>query len=282
VLEKVAIVLVEPREPGNIGAAARAMANMGLSRLVLVRPPEYRVAEAFKMALAARPILETAVVAADLPQALAGFGYVAGTTRRAGSGRRGRVTPRQLAAELPAVAAANDVAILFGREESGLTNEELKYCQRLVTIPANVGFGSLNLSQSVLTIAYEIFLAAGAPGQAGAGAPARRAPTADLEGLYGQMERVLLEIGYLDPRNPERMMHVFRRLFGRAGPDAREVRALRGIFQQVAWYARRRGPALEGLGDRDAGSTGPGDAAGPAADPLEAEANIRRLIRGEY
>jgi len=241
VLEKVAIVLVEPREPGNIGAAARAMANMGLSRLVLVRPPEHRVAEAFKMALAARPILEAAVVAEDLAQALAGFGFVAGTTRRAGSGRRGRVTPRQLAAELPAIAAANDVAILFGREESGLTNDELRYCQRLVTIPSSEGFGSLNLSQSVLVIAHEIFLSAGAPASCSPGSPGRRAPTADLEGLYGQMERVLLEIGYLDPANPARMMRVFRRLLGRAGPDAREVKALRGIFRQVAWYAQRHG-----------------------------------------
>lgn len=237
-LEKVAIVLVEPREPGNIGAAARAMANMGLSRLVLVRPPDHLVADAFKMALAARPILEAAVVADNLTQALGGFGFVAGTTRRGGGGRRGRVTPRQLASELPAVAAANDVAILFGREESGLTNEELQYCQRLVTIPSSEGFGSLNLSQSVLVIAYELFLGVGGSGPGGASvAPARRAPTAELEGLYGQMERVLLEIGYLEPTNPARMMRVFRRLLGRAGPDGREVKALRGIFRQVAWYA---------------------------------------------
>jgi tRNA/rRNA methyltransferase len=184
---------------------------------------------------------------------------VAGTTRRAGSGRRGRVTPRQFAAELPAIAAANDVAILFGREESGLTNEELRYCQRLVTIPSSEGFGSLNLSQAVLAIAYELFLAAGAPASCGPGAPGapcRRAPTADLEGLYGQMEQVLLGIGYLDPVNPARMMRVFRRLFGRAGPDAREVKALRGIFRQVAWYAERHGerPGPLREEERDAGS----------------------------
>ena len=178
-LEKIAIVLVEPREPGNIGAAARAMANMGLSRLVLVRPPDHLVADAFRMALAARPILESAAVADDLAQALAGFGFVAGTTRRRGAGRRGRVTPRQLAAELPAVAAANDIAILFGREDSGLTNEELQYCQRLVTIPSSEGFGSLNLAQSVLAIAYEIFLVDdcvrfGWPGPAGAARSDRR------------------------------------------------------------------------------------------------------------
>ena len=252
-LEKIAIVLVEPREPGNIGAVARAMANMGLSRLVLVRPPDHRVAAAFKMALAARPILEAAVVVDGLAQALGGFGFVAGTTRRPGAGRRGRVTPRQLASELPAVAAANDVAILFGREDCGLTNDELQYCQRLVTIPSSEGFGSLNLAQSVLAIAYEIFLVDDSSGSGGPGPPARRAPTADLEGLYAQMERVLLHIGYLDPANPAHMMRVFRRLLGRAGPDAREVKALRGIFRQVDWYVGRHGerPAPGGGGDPD-------------------------------
>ena len=192
------------------------------------------------MALAARPILEAAVVVDDLEQALAGFGFVAGTTRRHGAGRRGRVTPRQLAAELPAVTVANEVAILFGREDSGLTNDELQYCQRLVTIPSSEGFGSLNLAQSVLAIAYEIFLASETSGSGGQGALARRAPTADLEGLYSQMERVLLGIGYLDPANPSHMMRVFRRLFGRAGPDSREVKALRGIFRQVDWYVGRQ------------------------------------------
>lgn len=239
-LGKIAIVLVEPREPGNIGAAARAMANMGLSRLVLVRPPDHLVGDAFKMALAARPILESAIVADDLGEALAGFGFVAGTTRRAGSSRRGRVTPRELAAELPAIASDNDAAILFGREDSGLTNAELQYCQRLVTIPSSAGFGSLNLAQSVLTVAYELFLAADTRAAGAAAASWRRASSADLEGLYGQMEGALLQIGYLDPANPARMMRVFRRLLGRAGLDVREVRALRGIFRQMAWYTNRQ------------------------------------------
>jgi tRNA/rRNA methyltransferase len=240
-LEKIAIVLVEPREPGNIGATARAMANMGLTRLVLVRPPEHRVPDAFRMALAAKPILESAVVADDLAQALAGFGFVAGTTRRSGAGRRGRVTPRQFAAEVPSAAVANDIAILFGREDSGLTNDELHYCQRLVTIPSSAGFCSLNLSQSVLAIAYEIFLVDDASVSRAPGALARRAETAELEGLFAHMEQVLSDIGYLDPTNPAHMMRVFRRLLARAGPDAREVKALRGIFRQVQWYVGRHG-----------------------------------------
>ncbi len=235
-----AIVLVEPREAGNIGAVARAMANAGLSRLVLVRPAPFLVPEAFRMALAARPILEGAAVLEDLGEALAGFSLVAGTTRRGGAGRRGRISPRELAAELRGAAEDGEAAVLFGREESGLTNEELKFCQRLVTIPSSDGFPSLNLAQAVMVVAYEIF-AAGAAGEGAAAGPRqRRATTAELEGLYAQMEEVLLEIGYLQPSNPAHMMRVFRRLFGRAGLDAREVRALRGVFRQVAWYGGAR------------------------------------------
>jgi tRNA/rRNA methyltransferase len=238
-LARIAVVLVEPREPGNIGAAARAMANAGLSRLVLVRPPEFLVPAAFRMALAARGILESALVAADLGEALSGFGFVAGTTRRGGTGRGGRVTPRQLAAEVLAAAADNDCALLFGREDNGLTNSELRFCQRLVTIPTHEGFGSLNLAQAVLLVAHEIFVAGEAAGAGAVASGRRRAPTEDLEGLYAQMERVLLQIGYLHPQNPGRMMRVFRSLIGRAGPDAREVRALRGVLRQVSWYAGR-------------------------------------------
>jgi len=242
---RLAVVLVEPREAGNIGAVARAMANAGLSRLVLVRPATFLVPEAFRMALAARPILEGAAVFEDLGEALAGFGFVAGTTRRGGASRRGRVSPRDLAAELSGVLAENEAALLFGREESGLTNDELKYCNRLVTIPSSEGFASLNLAQAVMVVVYEIFTAVeAARGVGAAPAPRRRAPTAELEGLYRQMEDVLLEIGYLEAANPARMMRVFRSIFGRAGLDAREVKALRGIFRQVAWYtdARRKRP----------------------------------------
>lgn len=246
----VAIVLVEPREPGNIGAAARAMANAGLSRLVLVRPADHLAPEALRMALAARPILEEARVFADLGEALAGFSFVAGTTRRGGSGRRSRVSPRELAAQLREVGRENAAAVLFGREESGLTNEELKYCHRLVTIPSSEGFASLNLAQAVMVVAYEIFAAGEGAREGGAPVPLRRASTAQLEGLFGQMEEVLLEVGYLQASNPAHMMRVFRRLFGRAGLDEREVKALRGIFRQFAWYTSSRGRRLD---ERDGG-----------------------------
>jgi tRNA/rRNA methyltransferase len=220
------------------------MANAGLSRLVLVRPADHLAPDALRMALAARPILEGAQVFDDLGAALAEFSFVAGTTRRGGAGRRARIAPRELAAQLRAVRRENAAAVLFGREESGLTNDELKYCHRLVTIPSSEGFASLNLAQAVMVVAYEIFAAGEeSGGPSGPGAPLRRASTAQLEGLFGQMEEVLLEVGYLQPSNPGRMMRVFRRLFGRAGLDEREAKALRGVFRQVAWYARRGAPA---------------------------------------
>jgi tRNA/rRNA methyltransferase len=241
-LGRIAVVLVEPREPGNIGAAARALANAGLSRLVLVRPAPHLVPDAFRMALAARPILEAAPVHDDLGAALAGFTLVAGTTRRTGASRRERTGPRALAAELLAAAADGEVAVLFGREECGLTNAELQYCQRLVTIPSSDGFPSLNLAQAVMVVAYELFSAAAeGAGRARAGGRPRRATSAHLEELYAHMEAVLLDIGYLHGSNPRRMMGAFRRLFGRAGLDEREVKALRGVFRQVAWAARRGG-----------------------------------------
>jgi TrmH family RNA methyltransferase len=246
VLDRVAVVLVEPREAGNIGSVARAMANTGLSRLVLVRPAPHLVPDAFKMALAARPILERARVCGEVAEALGDFGFVAGTTRRGRSGRRARITPRALAAEIPAQAAQNEVAILFGREECGLTNDELKFCHRLVTIPSSDAFPSLNLAQAVMVMAHELFVAAGDGGTGAPPAAPQRAATGVLEGLYEHMERVLLEIGYLDAANPGRMMGTFRALLGRAGLDAREVTALRGVFRQVSWYARRPGGEGDG------------------------------------
>jgi tRNA/rRNA methyltransferase len=235
-------VLVEPREPGNIGATARAMANMGLTRMFLVRPVEHLVPEAFKMALGGRRVLEEAAVFDDLPRALEGFSFVAGTSRRGGADRKSRVSPRSLAAEIAGLGSRNRAAVMFGRENHGLTNRELKLCHRLVTIPSDPEHSSLNLSQSVLLLAYELYLVGGMKKRSGISPPTPElAPFERVEELYLHMERVLLEIGYLQPDNPERMMRTFRRLFGRVGLEECDVRALRGIFRQVEWYGRSRG-----------------------------------------
>ena len=262
-LEKIAIVLVEPREPGNIGAAARAMANMGLSRLVLVRPPEHLVADAFKMALAARPILEAAVVVDDLAQALAGFGFVAGTTRRSAraarpghaaaarrrtAGRDGRerrrdpLRPRGQRSDqrrAPVLPAARDDPL-----ERGVR----------VAQPRAVGADDRlrNLPRRRRT------------GSGGPGAPARRAPTADLEGLYAQMERVLLDIGYLDPANPAHMMRVFRRLSRSRRARRARGQGAAGDFPAGGLVRRAARRTARGRERRRSGLTGARAAAGLA------------------
>ena len=239
----IAVVLVEPREPGNIGAAARAMANMGLSRLILVRPSWALepLGLEWRMAIGGRDVLERAEVRETLGEALEGFNMVVGTTRRGGSIRSERVELREAAAELVALAESAPVAVLFGREDRGLTNREIERCQRIVTIPAALGRESLNLAQAVLLVAYELF-SAGRERGSGASAPERKlAPHGSLEGMYGHMERALLRIGYLHEENPARMMRQFRRILSRAGLSEREVRALRGIFHQVEWFADTAG-----------------------------------------
>jgi tRNA/rRNA methyltransferase len=244
-----AVVLVEPREPGNVGAVARAMHNMGLRRMILIRPCNHLDREAYRMALDGASILEKALLNRDLREALADFGFVVGTTRRPRGVRRQTLSPRSAAAELAEKSDGNRCAVLFGREDRGLTNDEIEVCHRIVTVPSAPGAESLNLSQAVLVMAYEAYLAVldrekrrVTPG------PRKLASTKELEGLYGHMQDALLSVGYLDEKNPKRMMRVFREIFARSGLDGREVRALRGIFRQVNWFAGREGSGGHGGG----------------------------------
>ena len=146
----------------------------------------------------------------------------------------------------------NRCAVLFGREDRGLTNEEVEICQRLVTIPTSPEAESLNLAQAVLVLAYEIFLAADGSGDGRQEKARTLAPNSEMEGLYLHMEAVLLDIGYLDSNNPRHMMRVLREVFSRAALDEREVSALRGIFRQLNWYADSAGAKSGGRGGRAA------------------------------
>jgi tRNA/rRNA methyltransferase len=190
------------------------------------------------MALGGREILDRAEVVSELDTALENFRFVVGTTRREGGSRKGRISPRVLAAEVARLSLENETALLFGREDRGLTNEELKYCHRLVTIPSTSEQQSLNLAQAVMIVTYELFIAGNGSLTASLEEAVRKlAPHAHLEDLYGHMENALRRIDYLHERNPQRMMGVFRRILARAALDEREVRALRGIFHQIEWYA---------------------------------------------
>ena len=236
------IVLVETSHPGNIGATARAMKTMALTRLVLVNPVEFPHADASARASGAVDLLERAERTATLDEALRSCTLVAGTSAR----RRGlgppELAPRECAARLVAAAASgSDVALVFGRERTGLTNEELARCHFLVNIPANPDYASLNIAAAVQVLAYELLLArdtAEVPAESGSSP----ATAEEMERLYEHLELAALETGFLDPANPKHLMRRLRRLFNRAQPDQNEVHILRGLLSALKTpKPRRRG-----------------------------------------
>ena len=229
----VRIVLVGTTHPGNIGAAARAMRTMGLDRLSLVAPREFPSPEATARAAGADDVLESARVCATLDEALAGCRFVIGASARLRALPWPAVTPREAAPRLLAEGAHGEAAVVFGRESSGLTNEELARCHALLHIPTNPEYSSLNLAMAVQVVAYELRLAAleeGAPEQE------RTDPLAsaeELERFYGHLERTLVAAGFLNPANPRHLMLRLRRLFNRALPEENEVRILRGVLSAL-------------------------------------------------
>ncbi len=228
----ISIILVEPQNPGNIGMVCRAMKNMGLSELRLVNPCEYNHPEAHKFAVSARDLLESAAVFSSLPEALSDSPLSVGTTRRHGKYRPEIVSPEEIARRVLPDLGEYRAALVFGREDSGLTTDELSLCRWHATIPSAPEYGSLNLAQSVLIFCYEIFKA----GTKDLVASARAIAGVDeTEELLQHMESSLLRIGYLNPQNPAHIMRTFRRLFARADLDSREVAILRGMMSQIDW-----------------------------------------------
>ena len=237
-LDRITVVLVEPQSAGNIGAAARALRNMGLSRLTLVNPVDPTGLDARRMAMSGRPVLESARIVATLQEAIADAGLTIATTRRAGK-NRGPFLDVRAAAEraVGAAGAGNGVALVFGREDAGLTTAELDACHLLARIPADEEYPSLNLAGAVLLTGYEIRRAVATTQSAAE--PRELASAAQTEQMFRQMAVVLEEIGFLNEQNPEEIMHALRRMLGRAAMDGREVSILRGILRQVRWAANR-------------------------------------------
>jgi len=230
--EKIAVVLVEPQNPGNVGMVCRAMKNMGLVELRLVNPCEYLHPEAHKFAVSAKELLGTARVYSSLREALADSHHSVATTRRHGKYRQEIFTPTEIVEKIVPDLGTCRAALVFGREDSGLTTNELSLCRWHATIPTDSEYGSLNLAQAVLIFCYEFFKGGGAVN------PVRERDVAgveEIENLLGHMERSLLRIGYLNPQNPAHIMRTFRRLFARAEPDSREVALLRGMMSQIDW-----------------------------------------------
>ncbi len=230
ILDRVTIVLVDTKTPANIGAVARCMMNMGLSRLALVRPPQDPQQDAARLAAGADSILEQALRFDSLRDALAGQSLVFGTTRHAGRLRKNMNNPRQAAAMAVPLLMTNAVSIVFGNEVNGLEKDDLRLCHEFISIASSRAFPSLNLSHAVMVVAYEFFVAS----RAGAASAAKGlASSGELEQLYGHLERSLKQIGFLRSDQAGRMMFSLRQLFGRARLDSRDVKILRGILTAV-------------------------------------------------
>lgn len=238
-LGKVRLVLHRPSSAENLGAAARVMKNFGLSRLAIVAPPAWEGAprsggegtvqddvylRAGRLARHALDVLTTAEVHRDLAGALARTTWTCGTSSRSIQGRP-RLSPRQLAEEAVRRAAHGEVAVIFGEEQRGLSDEELELCQVVCTIPTSSAYESMNLAQAVAVVSYELALAAGAslPAPPPAAEPARHAT---VEALWDRLRSVLGLAGYLSEQNPDRILVEWRRLLTRAEPSQREVELL--------------------------------------------------------
>jgi TrmH family RNA methyltransferase len=234
----VRFVLVEPRSAGNVGAAARGLKNLGFSRLAVVRPAcDATGPAAQRMAVDAADVLERLEVHDDLDAALRGAATVAGTSRRTGRHRRPHFPLDAFAPELAGLAAAAPAAIVFGREDRGLSDDELDRCTHLVHLSASRDYPSFNLAQAVLLVAWELRRSAAAPRAAAAGDPP--AQHGERESMYAHLERALVGIGFLHGESVEAVMRRFRRLFGRAAITADEVRMIRGLARQMQWAADR-------------------------------------------
>jgi tRNA (cytidine32/uridine32-2'-O)-methyltransferase len=237
-LQSIRAVLIQPSHPGNIGGTARALKNMGLRRLYLVAPADHRSAEATARAADAVDVLADATVCATLDEAIGDCHFVVGTTARNRRIEWPMLDPSEGAAMLLEQAQRGPVAVLFGQERSGLKNEELDRCHRVMYIPSSPEYPALNLVCAVQVVAYEMYRLAIAG--------ISTAPTTDppvtqteMDHFYRHLEKVLIDINFLDPTNPRLLRRRLRRFFNRAQPDQNEMNILRGVLKQVQVTTRK-------------------------------------------
>ena len=235
-LDHITIVLVATRSAGNIGSTARVMQNMGLSRLKLVKPREHLTSEAFKMASRAVDLVEQAEVYETLGEAVGEEQILVGTTSARERRTHQRVyTPKQIAPIIREYAKAQRVALIFGPENRGLTDEQLARCQYLAVVPSHGESPVLNVAQTVLLMVYEVYTLD----------PVERTSQPVLvsqdqrEEMFQHMEQVLIQIGFLSSSSPEPIMKSIRRFLGKAELTARDVQIVRGIMSQMEWYSQQ-------------------------------------------
>lgn len=234
-LSNLRIVMVRPHGSGNIGSVARAMKNFGAAELAIVGKARTRSFWARAMAAHGRDVLADARCYDSIRAAIADCALVVGTTCRSGLYRRHSRTAREAAPEITSAAQKGKVALLFGPEDHGLSNKDLEHCQLLVTIPSHPSYQSLNVAQAAVICLHELYGAALAPAQQDG---IERAKAEQVERLFDIMRNSLLKIGFLDSENPEHMLLAFRRIFGRAGLEDKDVRILTGMFRQIEWYCK--------------------------------------------
>ncbi len=229
-LDQLSVILVEPQSPGNIGMVCRAMANFGARDLRLINPCQHLHPEARKFAVGASPLLGEARIFPDLPSALADLHLTVATTRRSGRLRGELLDIGALPALRASLPPQGRMGLVFGREDAGLTSEEVALCSHAATVATCAEVGSLNLAQAVLLFLFE--LARGGQGSSDEPQPPSQE---EMEGLFGQMEEVLSRVAFLNPSRPEAVMNRLRQIVHRARPDREELSLLRGIWSQLGW-----------------------------------------------
>jgi len=235
-LSNISVVLVEPQSSGNVGSVARVMKNTGFGKLALVNPCDYKNNDAYSMACKADDVLLGAKVYPTLPECVNAFKIIIGTTRRIGKLRYPVMTLAEAAPKIIELSSANKTAILFGREDKGLKNEEIAVCDMLVEIPASARYRSFNLSHAVLLVCHCLFMA-----ENPAEAAVKAVPREDMEKMYVHLESALRALGYGEKGGEyllSTILRSFRRLFGRTALMQKEVNMLRGIFTQIQNRAR--------------------------------------------
>jgi tRNA (cytidine32/uridine32-2'-O)-methyltransferase len=243
--DNIKIVLVNTSHPGNIGAAARAMKNMGMTQLVLVQPEDFPSGVARGRSASAIDVIENAVVVDTLEEAIADCGLVIGTSARSRKIPWPMVTPESCAQKIVTESTGGKTALVFGREDAGLNNDELQLCNYHVQIPTNPDCSSLNLAAAVMVICYEVFKCDASFGGKAAVAEdefwdREKATGEQVEHFYEHLEQVMIKIKFHDPENPRQLMQRMRRLFSRIRIDVMEMNILRGILSNIEYHIKHK------------------------------------------
>jgi tRNA (cytidine32/uridine32-2'-O)-methyltransferase len=240
--DNIRVVLVHTSHPGNIGGVARAMKNMGLRRLYLVAPRDYPNEQAVWRAASANDVLESAIVVPTLNDAISDCQFVVGTSARERRIPWPLMDARQCAQRMAVASGQEQVAMLFGREDRGLTNEELKVCNLHLNIPTDEAYSSLNLAMAVQIVAYELRMLQTATDRPGSEPDHWDEPFAsqeNMERFYTHLEETLVDIEFLDPAAPRQLMSRLRRLYSRVRLDEMELNILRGVLTETQKWVQR-------------------------------------------